>query len=236
MNFNISFAGRGPAAGAAGAAAGDGGPRRDAGYFSTIGIPLKRGRVFTSDDREGTPRVALMTESAARQYFPNEDPIGKTIKLGWGKGGPAAEPAGRSSASSATSRTTGWTKPSSPEIYLPFRQWPVSLMSVVIRRRRRRPRRLAEAVRAARCTPSIRTCRSRASGRSIRSSRSRSRSRASTCCCSAIFAAVALVAGGDRHLRRAVVRGRPANARDRHPDGARRAGRHRRAASWCVRR
>ena len=57
-------------------------------YFNTIGIALKRGRLFTSDDREGTPRVALLSESAARQYFPNEEPIGKTIKLGWGKGGP----------------------------------------------------------------------------------------------------------------------------------------------------
>ena len=54
------------------------------GYFQTIGIPLKRGRLFTDDDRPGSPPVVLITESAARQYFPNEDAIGKTIKLGWG--------------------------------------------------------------------------------------------------------------------------------------------------------
>ena len=58
-------------------------------YFGTIGIPLKRGRLFSADDRAGSPQVAVISESAARQYFPNEDPIGKTIKLGWGKGGPA---------------------------------------------------------------------------------------------------------------------------------------------------
>ena len=61
-------------------------------YARSTSAPLasasKRGRLFTSDDREGTPRVALLSESAARQYFPNEDPIGKTITLGWGKGGP----------------------------------------------------------------------------------------------------------------------------------------------------
>ena len=46
---------------------------------------------FTDDDTAGTPRVVLLTESAARQFFPNEDPIGKTIKLGWGRGAGKAE-------------------------------------------------------------------------------------------------------------------------------------------------
>src|SRR6185369_16174358 len=55
-------------------------------YFSTIGVPVKRGRGFTDDDRAGTPRVVIITEAAARQFFPGEDPIGKTIKLGWGRG------------------------------------------------------------------------------------------------------------------------------------------------------
>ena len=55
-------------------------------YFETIGIPLKRGRGFTETDKAGTPQVVLMTEAPARQFFPGEDPIGKTIKLGWGRG------------------------------------------------------------------------------------------------------------------------------------------------------
>ena len=69
-NFNISFDGRGPSAGAAGAAAGDEVRVATPDYFSTIGIPLKRGRGFTDDDKAGTPPVVLITESAARQYFP----------------------------------------------------------------------------------------------------------------------------------------------------------------------
>ncbi len=47
-------------------------------YFQTIGIPLRRGRLFSTDDRPGSPPVVLITESAARQYFPAEDPLGKT--------------------------------------------------------------------------------------------------------------------------------------------------------------
>lgn len=51
-------------------------------YFSVMRIPLKRGRVFTDDDRMGAPGVALISESCARTVFPGEDPIGKHIQLG----------------------------------------------------------------------------------------------------------------------------------------------------------
>ena len=56
------------------------------GYLSEMGIPLKRGRGFTDDDKAGTPPVVILTETSAQKFFPNEDPIGKTIKLGWGRG------------------------------------------------------------------------------------------------------------------------------------------------------
>jgi putative ABC transport system permease protein len=51
-------------------------------YFSTMEIPVKRGRGFSSDDRQGTPHVAVVTEAFARQYFPGEDVLGKRISLG----------------------------------------------------------------------------------------------------------------------------------------------------------
>ena len=52
------------------------------GYFATMNIPLRRGRLFTRFDRAGTPAVALVNEALARRFFPNEDPIGKQIKVG----------------------------------------------------------------------------------------------------------------------------------------------------------
>ena len=61
-----------------------------ADYFESIGIPLERGRYFTERDRAGTPRVVLLTAAAVKQYFPGEDPIGKTITLGWGRDGQRA--------------------------------------------------------------------------------------------------------------------------------------------------
>ena len=52
-----------------------------ADYFKTMGIDLVRGRLFSNEDRKDTPQVALIDEVFARQYFPNEDPIGKRFKL-----------------------------------------------------------------------------------------------------------------------------------------------------------
>jgi predicted permease len=51
-------------------------------YTRTMGIPLLRGRGFTEDDRANTPLVALINRSAAQRLWPNEDPIGKRIRLG----------------------------------------------------------------------------------------------------------------------------------------------------------
>jgi predicted permease len=49
-------------------------------YFETFGTPLLRGREFTSDD-ERCPRVAIINQTMARQYFGNRDPLGKHIEL-----------------------------------------------------------------------------------------------------------------------------------------------------------
>jgi putative ABC transport system permease protein len=51
-------------------------------YFHVMKIPLKRGRLFTAEDRSGAPEVALISESCAGALFPNQDPIGKHIQLG----------------------------------------------------------------------------------------------------------------------------------------------------------
>ena len=100
-------------------------------YFQTIGIPIKRGRLFTDADTDGSPRVVLITESAARQYFANEDPIGKTITLGWGRGPGKPRAGGEVVGILGDVKDAGLNEPNPPQIYLPFRQWPVSRMTVV---------------------------------------------------------------------------------------------------------
>jgi putative ABC transport system permease protein len=57
--------------------------------FSTMRIPLLRGRNLNADDRLGSPTVLLINQELAREIFPGEDPIGKQVmcgyddKLGW---------------------------------------------------------------------------------------------------------------------------------------------------------
>ena len=102
-------------------------------YFGTLGIPLKRGRLFTENDKAGTPPVVLITESAARQYFPGEDPIGKSIALGWRRGAARRQAGGEVVGIVADTRDAGLNEPHPPQIYLPFHQWPVSFMTVVMK-------------------------------------------------------------------------------------------------------
>ena len=48
-------------------------------YFSVMGTPLLKGRVFTEADRADSPKVAILNEYWARELFPGRDPIGRTL-------------------------------------------------------------------------------------------------------------------------------------------------------------
>lgn len=50
-------------------------------YFSTMEIPLLRGRGFTSQDDENAPYVAVVNQAFVRNYFPSEDALGKRITI-----------------------------------------------------------------------------------------------------------------------------------------------------------
>src|SRR6185437_490859 len=52
----------------------------DPGYFSAIGLPILRGRIFNADERGKRANVVLISRGAAQQYFPGEDPIGKHLR------------------------------------------------------------------------------------------------------------------------------------------------------------
>ena len=51
-------------------------------YFRTLHIPLLKGRAFTEQDREGARRVVIVNEELARTYWPDQNPLGKQLRLG----------------------------------------------------------------------------------------------------------------------------------------------------------
>lgn len=54
------------------------------GHFETLGIPVIRGRTFSAHDQAGSPNVAIISESAARRFWPDQDPLGQRVWFGGG--------------------------------------------------------------------------------------------------------------------------------------------------------
>jgi putative ABC transport system permease protein len=59
----------------------------DGDYFQAMRIPLVKGRFFNAADITDSPKVVMINQTFARDFFPNQDPIGKHIDVGWGNTG-----------------------------------------------------------------------------------------------------------------------------------------------------
>jgi putative ABC transport system permease protein len=98
------------------------------GYFQTLSIPLKRGRVFTEHDAEKAPMVAVIDEAFARRHFPDEDPTGRGIDIGNGTDGFYQIVGVVGSV-----RYEGLGSAPEPTMYVPFKQDVFSTMWVLAR-------------------------------------------------------------------------------------------------------
>ncbi len=88
------------------------------GYFEAMGIPLRAGRLFTSRDEAVALPAALLDETAARQFFPGQNAVGKRVRLGSG----GSDPTWMTVVGVVGTIRENPEARSFPEIYLPFRQ------------------------------------------------------------------------------------------------------------------
>jgi putative ABC transport system permease protein len=112
-------------------------------YFESMEIPLRKGRTFADSDNANAPGAAIINETAARKFWPNEEPIGKRFKRGKADSqNPWITVVGLVGAVSHTSLEVA----AQPEVYLPFQQNP-GLNLTLIARTKSDPQAYAGAVR-----------------------------------------------------------------------------------------
>lgn len=93
------------------------------GYLAAMRIPLRSGRGFTDQDRQGAPLVMIINQRLARDAFPGQDPIGKRIACC--DGAADGSPSWKSVIGVvADVRAQDMSQPAEPEFYLPLGQAP----------------------------------------------------------------------------------------------------------------
>jgi putative ABC transport system permease protein len=88
--------------------------------FAALRIPLKRGRLLAESDAPGRPFVAVINETAARLYWPGDDPVGRTIRYYPQETSPSIRIVGIV----GDVRSRGPNNPAPPAVYVPYEQAP----------------------------------------------------------------------------------------------------------------
>jgi predicted permease len=96
------------------------------GFFPTLGIPIMHGRGFDTHDTSAAPMVAVVNQTLAQKYFPNQDPLGQTFESEDADGpiqiiGIAAD-----------TRYANLRAPTPPLFYLPYQQHPDDMGRMIV--------------------------------------------------------------------------------------------------------
>jgi putative ABC transport system permease protein len=104
------------------------------GHFRVLGIPVRRGRVFTAGDRARRPRVAIVNATAARRFWPGEDPVSQRV---WLDGG--SSPSSPDSSAEIVGVVgdvpyqVGDDRRALPAVYTPYLQFTYAQRTVMVR-------------------------------------------------------------------------------------------------------
>ena len=99
-------------------------------YFRVMRIPLLRGRFFSEQDSPFNPKVAIISETLAQLYFPNEDPIGRQMRFGFP---PNSNVSREIIGVVGNVRDVALSRKPGPMMYVPFAQAPLWGGEVVVR-------------------------------------------------------------------------------------------------------
>jgi putative ABC transport system permease protein len=103
-------------------------------YFRVMGIRLTQGRVLTEDDRADTTPVAVINTTAARRYWPGDNPIGKRFAIGSREAFGSGRIQWREIVGVvADIRSGGFATDVQPEVYYCYKQYPVYEPALVVR-------------------------------------------------------------------------------------------------------
>ena len=96
-------------------------------WFQTLRVPLRSGRDFTVADNGQAPKVLIVNETFARQFWPGQNPVGKHIVVGrWTAGGEVVGVA-------EDIKNRGLGQEPQPQVYIPFAQLPWNNMYLLVR-------------------------------------------------------------------------------------------------------
>jgi putative ABC transport system permease protein len=115
-------------------------------YFRVMGIAVRQGRVFSTQDKDGSQPVAMVNERLVQGFWPGESPIGKHLVLGAPRPGVRWL---RVVGVVADVRSGGATAETLPEIYTPMTQTPSAAMTLVLDPKENDPARVANDLRDA---------------------------------------------------------------------------------------
>jgi putative ABC transport system permease protein len=99
-------------------------------YFHVMRIPLLRGRFFSEHDSPSNPKVAIISETLSRRYFPNQDPIGRQMRFGFPPNGNVSR---EIIGVVGDVRDVALSRKPGPMMYVPFAQAPLYGGEVVVR-------------------------------------------------------------------------------------------------------
>jgi putative ABC transport system permease protein len=105
-------------------------PKVTPSYLRATGIPLVKGRTFTWADNDNTPLVVVVSEALVRQYWPNEDPVGRRVSIDTQNG----KPVWRQIVGVARdTKHDDLAEQARPVIYVPLAQSPLPYLVLAVR-------------------------------------------------------------------------------------------------------